>query len=451
MSKISSASIRLVQKMNRKTKNGENPIYIVVCYHGRLEKSCGVSCLPRDWDGKREMIKKSCPNYVILNRILNDIKQRVIDRKLQYELDGIEYSPLMLLSDGEKVDRMSSIYKDVMEHLIEERRLKDGTVSHYLYSFRLLVGFIGRDNFLIQDVTIGVIKDFLDSLGISDNTKRDICRTIASVWNYAIRKRVVNDDLYPFRDFMYTQRYSEKNREYYLEKEHIRLLYDYFLDLVIERDGDSWSYRDGALERLHDRMSYEFGILWFCLCYKLNGSSPIDVAKLRIDDCRRILINGEDYWAIDFKRQKTSRCVSVRWKRDMFSIIALEHFMGMSKDGFIYPMKGDRAITDKQIDKSIHYCASVAIKSVRRAFEVINEGIIKRNVENGGSEVLVDVGSVELYTARHSMANHLLDDPSVSVRELASILSRSPNTISTYIKSLTKNEDIASIVSSMAI
>jgi hypothetical protein len=32
MAKLSSASIRLVQKMNRKNKNGEYPIYIVVCF-----------------------------------------------------------------------------------------------------------------------------------------------------------------------------------------------------------------------------------------------------------------------------------------------------------------------------------------------------------------------------------------------------------------------------------
>ena len=62
MAKLSSASIRLVQKMNRKNKNGEYPIYIVVCFKGRLEKSTGVSCLSRYWDSKREVIKGQCPN-----------------------------------------------------------------------------------------------------------------------------------------------------------------------------------------------------------------------------------------------------------------------------------------------------------------------------------------------------------------------------------------------------
>lgn len=52
MAKVSSATIRFVQKMNRKNKNGEYPIYVVVCLHGRVEKATSVSCLPRYWDDK---------------------------------------------------------------------------------------------------------------------------------------------------------------------------------------------------------------------------------------------------------------------------------------------------------------------------------------------------------------------------------------------------------------
>ena len=46
MAKLSSASIRLVQKMNRQNRNGEYPIYIVVCFSGRCEKY--KEC-PRDY------------------------------------------------------------------------------------------------------------------------------------------------------------------------------------------------------------------------------------------------------------------------------------------------------------------------------------------------------------------------------------------------------------------
>lgn len=57
MAKLSSASIRLVQKMNRQNRNGEFTIYIVACFSGRCEKATGVSCLPRYWDSRKEVIK----------------------------------------------------------------------------------------------------------------------------------------------------------------------------------------------------------------------------------------------------------------------------------------------------------------------------------------------------------------------------------------------------------
>ena len=53
MAKLSTASVRLVQKLNRKNKNNEYPIYVVVCYHGRVEKASSITCLLKDWDKKR--------------------------------------------------------------------------------------------------------------------------------------------------------------------------------------------------------------------------------------------------------------------------------------------------------------------------------------------------------------------------------------------------------------
>lgn len=93
MVKLSTASVRLVQKKNRMNKVGEYPIYICVCFGGRVEKATGVSCLERHWDSRREVIKAACPNSAVLNKMLSDIKQRVIDRKNDFEYNGRVYTP----------------------------------------------------------------------------------------------------------------------------------------------------------------------------------------------------------------------------------------------------------------------------------------------------------------------------------------------------------------------
>ena len=67
-------------------KNSEFPVYIVVCWKGRVEKATGVSVLQRDWDSKREVVKRSNSNSVILNKMLYDIKNRVISRKNDEEI-----------------------------------------------------------------------------------------------------------------------------------------------------------------------------------------------------------------------------------------------------------------------------------------------------------------------------------------------------------------------------
>lgn len=454
--KTSTATIRLVQKLNRKNKNGEYPIYLVVCFHGRLEKACGISCLEKYWDKRNECVRKSCPNAAVLNKMLFDIKQKVISRKNEYELNNRVYTPSMLLSDNNSdtsISLNSNVYKDIMEYMIVEKRMGKSTTLSHRYAYSKLVEFFGRDNFLIDEINLGLIKDFADWLNVGDCTKHWLLLRVGAIWNYAVLKRLVDYYANPFREFNLSK-YKIGQRDYFIDAINIKKLMDYFLDLVIERNGSRWSYREGALERLHSRTSYEFGIMWFLLCYKLNGSAPVEIGLLRCENCERIMINGEDYWKVEFKRQKTKSVVNVRWKRDIFSIIALEHFMGMSKNGMVYPICSDAILSTSNIDrmiKSTQRYATKAIEAVRRAFKVINEETIRSNVEKGLNEPLVDVDKVVMYTARHSLANHLLNDPNVSVRELASILSRSPNTISQYIHELSKDVEIASVASSMAI
>lgn len=449
MAKLQSASIRLVQKMNRQNKNGEYPIYVVVCYKGRKEKACGISCLSKYWDGKREEIKRSCPNSAVLNKMLSDIKQRVIDKKNFYELNSKSYTPSMLLEDSvNDLDGRSNDFGLLMDGLIKERRLKDKTRMHYEYAYRKLCEFIGRKDFIVDEINLGFVKDFCRWLDISDASKRDVCGCIAAVWNYGISKRVLDRNDYPFDEFKFTQVFKQKFRDYCIDLGNMKKLKEYFLNLVIDRkEGGLWSYKEGALDRLHKRTSKEFGICYFLAMYHLNGSAPYDVAKLRVEDCERVMIEGVDYWKIEFKRQKSGTSVSVRLRRNMFSIILLEHFLGFSDGGYVYPVITKNAVTDKQIQGTINKCGESAIKWVREAFEEINKETIRRNVVEGLEEPLVDCRKVVLYTARHSFASNYLNTKGATVVGAASLLARSPNTISVYIHSLQNDKEIAEAAS----
>lgn len=341
MAKVSTATIRLVQKLNRKNKNGEFPIYIVVCFNGRLEKASGVSCLPKFWDGKHEVIKSSAPNAAVLNKTLNEIKNRLIEARNAFEYEGRVYSPSMLF-DAVRAPKteLKNDYKGLYERLMDERRLSRNSRGRYLFTFHKLADYFGRENFIIDELGLSFCKDFGKWLtkSISESSCRDIFGCICSVWHYAIAKRVVSSVEFPFNEFRYTQIYKRGNRDYCIDLINIRKLKEYFLDLVVVRNGNRWKYKDGALDRLHKRTSKEFALCWFLAMFYYNGSAPIDVAKLKVSDCSRVMIDGVDYWKLEFKRKKTQTSVSVRLKRDMFSIILLEHFLGYSKNGYVYPV-----------------------------------------------------------------------------------------------------------------
>jgi hypothetical protein len=124
--------------------------------------------------------------------------------------------------------------------------------------------------------------------------------------------------------------------------------------------------------------------------------------------------------------------------------------MGRSKNGMVYPIAinvGD----EEKMNRDSWKCSEKAIKWVREAFSEINEATIRKNVEEGCEEPLVECEKVVMYTARHSFACHYLSMPNASVSGLASLMSRSPNTIAVYIHQLTKDVDIAREVENMVI
>ena len=444
MAKLGSASIRLVQKMNRMNKDGEYPIYIVICFKGRKEKATGVSCLPKYWDAKREEVKRSCTNSLVFNKMLNDIKQRCIEKRNYYELNGKVYTASMLLEDSViDLNGSTNEFKKLMNDLCNERRLKSKSVEKYTYTFSKVSEYLHRDDFIVDELNVSFVKDFVKWFSVGDNTKRYVLGCIAAVWNYAIRKGICDASDYPFREYRFTQKFKIKARSYFIEPINMVKLKEYFLDMVIERNAEGWRYKEGALERLHKRTSKEFCVLFFLAMMRCNGSAPFDIAKLKVSDCERIVINGEDYWAIDFKRQKTSVDVHCRLKRDMFTIILLEHFLGFSKGGYVYPIITENAKSDIQKLRCCDNFCAVAIKKIRKAFEEINQKTIENNVKNDCNEPLVDVSKVVVYTARHSVANAYLMQPNASIHGLASILSRSPNTISQYVHQIQGDKEIA--------
>ena len=265
MTKVSSATVRLVLKKLKANSLGENPIYLSVCFNGRKEKSTGVFISQKYWNAQREEIRKNCPNAPVLNKMINEMKQRVIDRRNRFEYDGKKYTASMLLEDDIKVDlsASSNLYKNIYKEYVAKMGLNDNSIRLYDYNFRILKNYFGREDFLINDITLSEVKKLIKSLGLSDNSIRGICGRIASVWNYAANKGLVDASDYPFRDWKYSQKYKKGNRTYYIDSINLRKIYDYFVCHYLNVNGELFSYVDGVEDRLMKRSSREFCLLFF--------------------------------------------------------------------------------------------------------------------------------------------------------------------------------------------
>lgn len=446
--KVLSASIRLVQKLNRPTKEGEFPIYITASFHGRVERATGISCTQKSWDEKREEIKKNCPNYLLLNKNLQDIKNKLIERRNIFEANGTSYNASMLFMDNYTTNVKKDDYRALYEAIVEERRLRSNTIVRYRYSYTKLTEFLGKDDIKVSSLNASVLRRFCEWMtddGIQDGSIRTILSTIASVWNFGIKNKILDRDSYPFEDFEFKRKYKEKARDYYIEPVNMKKLKEYFLDMVVERNGSRWTYRDDAFERLHNRQSKEFALMWFLCCYKMNGSAPADVALLKKDNVSIIELDGEEYFRLQFNRIKTHTPVNCIIKRDMFTIIILEHFMGATNGKYVYPIVMDENADDRIIMNCIHRLSGRVRPRIREICKEVNQMTIESNVKNDLREPLINVDKVVLYTARHSRANEYLQQSNASVSGLATMLSRSPNTIATYIHQLQGNREIADI------
>ena len=440
MTKISSASIRLVLKKNRSNSAGENPIYLVICFNGRKEVSTGVFVNERYWNSLREEIRKGCPNAPVLNKTINDIKQKAIARRNEFEYKGKPYTPSMLLEEKEIVEVRNS-YKSVYGKYLEDTCASANTIKLYTYTFNILKKYFSKDDFLVDEVNLPVIKKIIKSLDLGDNSIRGICGRIAAVWNYAIHKGIVPAEDYPFKEWKYSQKYKKENRTYYLDFSNLQKIKNYFLSHCLDITGELFSYKDGIYDKLSKRSTKEFALMFFLMCYRLNGSSPIDVALLKMENCSRVTIDGEDYWKVEFKRRKTNMPVVCLLPRDILTMVCFEHFLGRCRGGYIYPVLRDNS-SDKQISNAMGKFSSEAVKWLKEASKEINEETIRANINNNTNDPLIDIESVCLYTARHSKANDYLSHPGSTLHALASLMGRSVNTLGTYVHQIQSDREL---------
>ena len=458
--KTETAIIKLTLRTNKKLSNGLHPIMLCVQFNGRKEKSTGYACPEECWNKQEQLVTKKFPNYALINKSITDLKNKVIEKKLNYEIHGEAYTAEMLLDDNVKTDYSGNnkIFKDIIDKLIQERQLKPNTTKNYKLLFRHLAKFIGTENFIINQLNLETVKKFAKYLeGIVEETGsiRTILSKLAATFNYAIEKDIIKPDAYPFRQFNYSRLYPKSNFKRALTKQNILALESHFVNNMLDVDVMNYTarYKQGVQTRMQQRWTIEFALAIYLLAYKMQGLAFTDMANLKLENIsiEEHENNGEKskYYVIHIERAKTKHPVQIVLEVDdiTFFLFDIYYKTAYLREDYLFPIlksnDGKYNYTEKKdIDLGLQTAESLVNKNLRKIAKLVNEDIIEYCKKNKQELPILIREDITYYSVRHSFATHYATVPNSNPIMLAKMMGRSINNIQTYISDLTETQDI---------
>lgn len=433
------AIIRLVLRTNKILSNSQHPIMLRCSFHGMKEISTGYSCTVKDWDKKNECCKKSFPNYIGINQELKRLKDKAIARRDRYIANDELYTSAMVLDRDDDRDIVIAQLPALISVYIEERGLEWKTIEKWRCLKNSIREFTGRD-ILVNEIDEGFVRRYsrwLESSGKAPGTIRLYLGKVGAICHYAILKGLMSE--YPFKNWKYHKEYRESKSDLYIHSRSMDVMFDILFDRMIIRDGELYSYRDGVMEDLVNEYSELYSLYLYCIGFYLKGLSPVDISFLKRSDIKIIDIKGESCYAIDGYRSKTGMKYKMRIRKGSIESQVLIGSMLMFHSG-VYFLPTLERFNAKDLRKRVNDIYSYHTGHLRDWFRVINEEIVRRNVENGDNIPLIDL-ECKYYSYRHSYIMSQIQSSNVNLLKIATETGKSVKTLHQYV-SLLNDEDL---------
>ena len=467
MGKTTSAIIKLVLRTNKTLANGMHPIMLRVQYYGRKEASTGCACNKSDWDAAQEIIKnKRYPNQPHINKIITEMKQNVVNLKMNFEINKTPYSAEKLLEEGieEKIHGNTlDIYVFINKHMAGLD--KYNTRKTYDLMLCLLKKYSGKTTLLFTEVT----PDFCENFGkylkndkkMSDGSILTIFAKLSAIFNFAIDKDIIQPQSFPFRKFKYFHVYKKGNRKLAITNKQMFAIHSYYGELT------NGGCNVVDLERRHTAMHamaiYLFG--WLA-----NGLALVDIAKLKVDMIKTVAIKDKEYYKIQTDRTKTHVEVDILIEKDVYAESIIPHMLKNAnlRDGYVFPIFQNnkhkyKYETEKQKSLAIMTAGQAINKQLKEIVVKVNKRLVEFNeksniqieeynrrfknkadfvkIENEVCGELLPL-NLTFYSMRHSFATSAIKN-GVLPTNLATMMGRGKNGIFGYIDSLMSDDEMA--------
>ena len=348
-----------------------SPIMISVCKDAnRKYVSTGISCLPSEWDNKKNELKKTVKNAKAMNLIIQQKYSSIISRELDLIAQGYSYSIDDLISSVKTNSSNKLLLSDLLKQYILFKKSKHATTVNYEYALSILNEHNVR---YVDQVNTGIIDEIVYGK-LKDNSNRNIIKNIKSLLNFAVKNNLIKEN--PVKGYKSDKKMNYETKKRALSYEEIsRIEYNYITKYFITKEqiDNIKSMNQEQIDSINDKelreyyrniidnriniYSESFAVGLFLLSYNMQGLALVDLLSLKKSyfqlynysnksALQNNLLNpqSKQYFRVETKRNKTGKNVTIFIPIDQFmmfcSIIFNQNFNPdlIGDDDYFFPV-----------------------------------------------------------------------------------------------------------------
>lgn len=437
-----------------------SPVMISICKDGKRKYvATGISCLPNDWDSKKNELKKSVKNAKAMNLIIRQKYNAIITKELDLIAQNIPYNIDDLIASI-KIDNSNKfLLSDLLEKYIEYKKSKHATIVSYNYTLSILEQY---DVKYISDINTDVVDNIVYNSGLKDTSIRLIVDNIKALMNFAVRNKLIKENTIKGYNSSKKMNFQTKKRalsyeeisqieynyvaKYFLNQEQIDSIKQMNQEQIDSiNDKELREYYNNVRNNTINIYSEAFSVGLFLLSYNMQGLALVDLLTLKKSDfqlynysnkksLQNNLLNpqSKQYFRVETQRNKTGKNVTIFIPIDQFmmfcNIIFNGHFApdSIENDDYFFPVFA-KQMTEIEVFKK----------------KQILQVMLNRKLKQFASKVGIN-SDITFYTARHSFAS-VLNWNGINPSLIAQMMGRDVADIQVYLKQFNDNQIIESL------
>ena len=454
------AKISIKHYLSKVLADYTSPIMISICKDGKRKYAAtGISCLPSDWDSKKNELKKSVKNAKAINLIIQQKYNAIVSRELDYIAQNIPYNIDDLINAIKTDNSNKLLLSDLLEKYISFKKSKHATIVSYKYTLSILEQYNVTH---INDINTDVVDNIVYNSGLKDTSIRLVIDNIKSLMNFAVKNKIIKEN--PVKGYNGDKKMNFQTKKRALSYEEIsKIEYNYIAKYFLNQEqiDNIKSMNQAQIEGIKDKelrdyynnlrnntiniYSEAFSVGLFLLSYNMQGLALIDLLMLKKSDfqiynysdkqsLQNNLLNpqSKQYFKVETQRNKTGKNVTIFIPTDQFMMFCNIIFNQNFKPDLI----GDNDYFFPVFSKEM---TEIEVFKKKQILQVM----LNRKLKSFAQKIGIN-SDITFYTARHSFAS-ILNWNGINPSLIAQMMGRDVADIQVYLKQFNDNQVIESL------